>query len=97
MAPNDTADRHIAKEYACIHITMPAYNRLTDEQIANLFTPYTIDLNLLLCRQIVREMGEATNLRACGIEAGKDKDGNVIVRILIPKLFTPKDIQPKRN
>ena len=84
---NDTLDRHLPKEYAGIQITMPAYNHLTDEQIANLFTPYTIDLNLLLCRQIVREMGEATNLRACGIEAGKDKDGNVTVKILIPKIF----------
>ena len=84
---NDTLDRHLPKEYAGIQITMSAYNQLTDEQIANLFTPYTIDLNLLLCRQIVREMGEATNLRACGIEAGKDKDGNVTVKILIPKIF----------
>ena len=84
---NETSDRHIPKEYACINITMSAYNNLTDEQIANLFTPYTIDLNLLLCRQIVREMGEATNLRACGIETGKDKSGNVTVKILIPKIF----------
>ena len=94
---NDTTDRHIPKEYACIHITMSTYNNLTDEQIANLFTPYTIDLNLLLCRQIVREMGDATNLRACGIEAGKDEEGNVIVKILIPKLFAPKDIQKERK
>lgn len=86
--PNDTADNHIPKEYVCILITMSTYNNLTDEQIANLFTPYTIDLNLLLCRQIVREMGEATNLRACGIEARKDNDGNVVVKILIPKIFT---------
>lgn len=89
--PNDTVDRHIPKEYACILITMSTYGNLTDEQITNLFTPYTIDLNLLLCRQIVREMGEATNLRACGIEAKRDKDGKVIVRILIPRIFIKKE------
>ena len=85
--PIGTGDRQIPKKYVSLHVTMSALGSLTDEQTANLFTPYSVDLNLLLCRQIVREMGEATNLRACGIEAGKDKDGNVIVKILIPKIF----------
>ena len=85
--PGSSEDRQMSKDYVCINVTMSAYKSLTDAQIANLFTPYSIDLNLLLCRQIVREMGEATNLRACGIEARRDEDGNTIVKILIPKIF----------
>ncbi len=68
-------------------VRMAGLDSLTDEQVSNLFTPYTTDLNMLLCRQIVREMGEATNLRACGIQADRDAQGHVFVRILIPKIY----------
>ena len=70
-----------------IIVRMAGFDSLTDDQVANLFTPYTTDLNMLLCRQIVREMGEATNLRACGIQAKRDTQGHVIVKILIPKIY----------
>lgn len=52
--------------------------KLTEAQAASLFTPQTIDINFLLCRQIVREMGEVTNLRACGINVKADKDGSTV-------------------
>lgn len=60
---------------------------LTDEQRENLFTPYTVDLKFLLCRQIVREMGEATNLRACGISAQKAGTEELILINLPSMLF----------
>lgn len=72
--------------YARVTVTLP-HLQLTDEQLSALFTPTTVNLDFLLCRQIVREMGEATNLRACGISAGRDADGNVVVNILMPKRF----------
>ena len=58
---------------------------LTEEQAHDLFTPDTCNLQFLLCRQIVREMGEATNLRACGISASVDKQGGTLVSIVMPE------------
>lgn len=84
---NDMLGRPINKENSYIIVRMAGFDPLKDEQVANLFTPYTIDLNLLLCRQIVREMGEVTNLRACGIQADKNAQGHVFVKILIPKIY----------
>ena len=49
-----------------------------EEACRALFTPYTSDVRFLLCRQIVREMGEATNQRACGLSAHVHKDGTLI-------------------
>ena len=47
--------------------------QLTDEQIAKLFTPLTHDVQFIIARQIVREIGEATDARGCGIQARKSK------------------------
>ena len=56
---------------------------LTETEANNLFTPQTVDMRFLLCRQIIREMGEATNLRACGISAKSD-GGSTTVLITMP-------------
>lgn len=61
--------------------------KLTPRQLTDLFMPSTVDVNFLLCRQIVREMGEATNLRACGISARMAADGSTIVDILMPRRY----------
>lgn len=58
---------------------------LTEQQCHDLFTPSTVHLDFLLCRQIAREMGEATNLRACGI-AAEQTGGVVVIRITMPAL-----------
>lgn len=52
---------------------------LTFEQVSALFTPQTVNIMFLLCRQIVREMGEVTNLRACGIEAVSAVSGTDVI------------------
>ena len=44
---------------------------LNDEETARLFTPFTQDVDFLLCRQIMRDFGEAANARGCGIQAVK--------------------------
>lgn len=57
-----------------------------DEQLHHrLFTPLTHDLKYLLCRQIVREIGEVTNLRGCGISARSSAAGKLMIEIVLPK------------
>ena len=43
--------------------------RMDEEQAARLFTPQSDTIPYLLCRQIVRDHGEVTNRRGCGIWA----------------------------
>lgn len=59
--------------------------RLTAEECRLLFTPLTRNLDFLLCRQIVREIGEVTNRRGSGIQAELAEDGNVVILIVLPK------------
>ena len=57
---------------------MPNLN-ITDEQRRLLFTPSTINIQYMLCRQIIRDIGEATNARGCGILATRgDANGSFI-------------------
>ena len=51
---------------------------------AQLFTPLTGDLRYLLCRQIVRELGEITNLRGCGIKACQSNKGCLRIEAVLP-------------
>ena len=57
---------------------------LTDDQCRLLFTPMTCDIRFLLCKQIIREVGEVTNLRACGIQALR-RASTVEIEIIMPK------------
>lgn len=57
---------------------------LDDEQCHELFNPDMANLPFMLCRQIVRDVGEATNARGCGITARYDgKGGNIVVVTLV--------------
>ncbi len=56
---------------------------LDDTQASNLFTPMTSNLTCLLIRQIVREIGETTGKRGCGIQAGKGENGMVLIYIIM--------------
>ena len=51
----------------------------------HLFTPLTCDMKYLVARQIVREIGEATNLRGCGILAKPSSDGKLMIEIVLPE------------
>ena len=57
--------------------------QLTAVQASALFTLETIDMRYLLCRQIVREFGEATNARGCGIQCRLDSNNHTIIDIII--------------
>lgn len=70
--------------YITLHIAMPHLS-LTEEQCDTLFTPSTVDVSYLLCRQIIRDIGEATNARGCGIQAYLNQDGIVETEITITK------------
>ena len=54
--------------YVEVRVPMPAL-KLSEQQAADLFTPSKDNIPFLLCRQIVRDHGEATNRRGCGIRA----------------------------
>ena len=57
---------------------------LSDQEAQALFTPVSVqNIPYLLCRQIVRDHGEATNRRMCGIWA-EVRDGQSLVRIILP-------------
>ena len=78
-------DRQIPQKddkYVEVTVQMPQLH-LTDEEAQNLFNPDTDHIPYLLCRQIVRDHGEATNRRLCGIWA-ENHDGQTQVRFILP-------------
>jgi hypothetical protein len=58
--------------------------KLTPEQVNELFTQQTENISYLLCRQIVRDHGEATNRRGCGIWA-EMADSITMIKITLPR------------
>ena len=56
------------KQYVEVRIPMPLL-KLSEEQARDLFIPSNEHIPYLICRQIVRDHGEATNRRGCGIYA----------------------------
>lgn len=61
--------------------------RYDDSLHHRLFTPLTEDMRFLVCRQIVREMGETTNLRGCGIQAKPSEDGFLVIEVVLPGML----------
>ena len=61
--------------------------RYDDSLHHRLFTPLTMDMRFLVCRQIVREMGETTNLRGCGIQAKPSDDGFLVIEVVLPGML----------
>ena len=55
---------------------------LSDSQIRALFTPNTCDVDFLVCCQIMRDIGNISGARGCGINAVSD-NGKVIIKIKI--------------
>ena len=72
-------------KYVEVIVPMPQLH-LTDEEAQNLFNPVSSShIPYLLCRQIVRDHGEATNRRMCGIWAEND-NGTTNIRIILPNV-----------
>ncbi len=62
--------------------------QLTAEQCQNLFMPTVENIPFLICRQIVREIGELTNLHGCGITAEAKESGGAELHIILPGKIT---------
>ncbi|MBO4720747.1 MAG: DUF5112 domain-containing protein [Prevotella sp.] len=72
-------------KYVEVIVPMPQLH-LTDEEAQNLFNPVSSShIPYLLCRQIVRDHGEATNRRMCGIWA-ENNNGTTNIRIILPNV-----------
>lgn len=59
--------------------------KLSDEELVNLFTPLTTKIPCLVIRQIIREIGETTNQRGCGVLATRRADGGTNVVMTLSK------------
>ena len=78
------------KLYVMICLELPSLH-LTDAQCAVLFTPLSIDIHYMVCRQIVREIGEITNLRGCGISASQlNGRQGTLIEITLPRQLNIK-------
>lgn len=71
------------QQYAELWITAEGL-QYSERECAELFTPSTSNIPYLLCRQVVRDCGEATNLRGCGIRAQKE-EGKTVLIITLPR------------
>ena len=71
-------------KYVEVVVQMPKLH-LTDEAAHDLFNPATNHIPYLLCRQIVRDHGEATNRRLCGIWA-ENNEGKTEIKIILPSV-----------
>lgn len=72
--------------YATCQFVFPGL-RYDDSLHHLLFTPLTVDMRFLVCRQIVREMGETTNLRGCGILAKPSDEGFLLIEVVLPGML----------
>ena len=73
-------------KYVECHVAMPSL-MLTAEQAASLFTSNDIaNIPYLLCRQIVRDHGDATNRRGCAIRAELENNKTMII-ITLPRIW----------
>lgn len=72
--------------YATCQFVFPGL-RYDDSLHHLLFTPLTVDMRFLVCRQIVREMGETTNLRGCGIQAKPSDEGFLLIEVVLPGML----------
>ena len=74
-----------APEYVTCRVPMPGVTPTS-------FMPSTDNLNYLLCRQIVREHGEATSRHACGISTEQTANGSFVI-ITLPRYKTTNSTQ----
>ena len=74
-----TTDRYVVVDMACRNAD------LTERQCKDLFTPSAANIPFLICRQIIREMAEQSNLHGCGIAVTPLAGGGVNVRLTLAR------------
>ena len=72
-------------QYIEVSVPMPALD-FSKEPAEDLFVPTCEHIPFLICRQIVRDHGEATNRRGCGIRADISPDGVPVILITLPSV-----------
>ena len=72
------------KKYAHAEFFLKGFT-LNEQQLKALFTPLTINKDFFICRQIIREIGEKTNSRGCGIQALESCTEGTRIKIDITK------------
>ena len=72
-------------QYIEVRIPLPQL-QLSESEAHDLFTPSNSHIPYLICRQIVRDHGEATNRRGCGIYATVI-DGTTNMIITLPSVW----------
>ena len=71
--------------YNLVRLRFPSL-QLSQAECVVLFTPLSIDISYMVCRQIVREIGETTNLRGCGIQAIRlPGAGGTLIEVVLPR------------
>lgn len=86
LSGEKTIEKNISNRdhnYVIITLTLSTL-KLDSKQCAELFTPASVNIEYMICRQIVREIGEATNLRGCGIQAMHNISGGVDIELKLP-------------
>jgi len=71
-------------KYVELAVYMPSPD-MTEEQCKALFMPSSDNIPFLICRQIVRNNSETTNLSGCGIVAEPVPGGGVVLRIVMAR------------
>lgn len=72
------------ERYVVVNVKLPSLI-LDSIQMADLFTPLTCDVRFLICKQIMRDIGEWTNARGCGIRAYEGMKQETIIEITLTK------------
>ena len=72
--------------YVIARVILPSFSA-TDSQLQQMFMPvHEKNIPFLICREIVRQHGEASNRHACGIYADRDDNNIVNINIILPRI-----------
>ena len=73
-------------QYMTARVLLPSF-QVADVPLHQLFMPVHVDnIPFLICREIVRQHGEATNRHACGIRAERDTNNIINIIITLPRV-----------
>ena len=73
-------------QYMTARVLLPSF-QCADVPLHQLFMPVHVDnIPFLICREIVRQHGEATNRHACGIRAERDTNNIINIIITLPRV-----------
>ena len=84
----DTSMKENKYLVVCLHF--PDFNT-TPQQAASLFSPSVDNIPFLVCKQIIRDNSEQTNLHGCGIVAAPHDGGGTQITITLASVVNRND------